>query len=118
MTLAIDWTSTSSVGYPVLFFGVLLGSIIPVVPTGAVVGAAGAGAAKTPDLSMPLVLVLATVAAYIGDVTTYAMARLGGEPAARWLARHQHAERVASVRSQFGRRGWQIVVVGRLVPAG
>jgi membrane protein DedA with SNARE-associated domain/uncharacterized membrane protein YvlD (DUF360 family) len=118
MNVALDWTSTSSIGYPVLFFGVLLGSIIPIVPTGAVVGAAAAVAMTSPDLSIPLVLLISTAAAYIGDVTTYAIARLGGDPAVRWLARHQHADRVSNVRKQFGKRGWQIVVVGRLLPAG
>ena len=33
--LASSWTDASSLGYPVLFGGVLLGSIIPVIPTGA-----------------------------------------------------------------------------------
>jgi hypothetical protein len=37
--LAISWTDAGSIGYPVLFGGVLLGSIVPIVPTGAVVGA-------------------------------------------------------------------------------
>src|ERR1043165_3249550 len=119
MNLALDLTGTSSsVGYPLVFGGVLLGSIIPIVPTGAVVGAGAAVAMTTADLSLPLVLLLSVLGAYIGDVVTYAIARLGGDPAVRWLARHQHADRVASVRAQFARRGWQILVVGRLLPAG
>jgi membrane protein DedA with SNARE-associated domain/uncharacterized membrane protein YvlD (DUF360 family) len=116
--LAIDWTDTSSIGYPLLFGGVLLGSVIPIVPTGALVGAAAAVAMTTTELSIPLVLLVSTLAAFIGDVATYALARLGGEPATRWLARHQHADRVASIREQFTERGWQIAVVGRLLPAG
>ena len=40
--LASGWTDPGSLGYPVLFGGVLLGSVVPVVPTGAVVGAAAA----------------------------------------------------------------------------
>ncbi|SMC92501.1 VTT domain-containing protein [Kibdelosporangium aridum] len=118
MNLALDLTTTSSIGYPVIFFGVLLGSIIPIVPTGAVVGAGAAVAMTTTGLSLPLVLLLSTLGAYVGDVATYAIARLGGDPAVRWLARHQHADRVASIREQFSRRGWQILVVGRLLPAG
>ena len=31
--LAAGWTDGSSIGYPVLFGGVLLGSVVPVVPT-------------------------------------------------------------------------------------
>ncbi|MET0134064.1 MAG: VTT domain-containing protein, partial [Kibdelosporangium sp.] len=114
----IDWSDPSSIGYPLLFGGVLLGSLVPVIPTGAVVGAAAAVAMTTDHLSLPLVLVISTVAAYIGDIATFSLARLGGEPTVRWLSRHQHADRITSVREQFGRRGWQIVVVGRLLPAG
>jgi membrane protein DedA with SNARE-associated domain/uncharacterized membrane protein YvlD (DUF360 family) len=72
----------------------------------------------TDEMSLPLVLLLSTLGAYIGDVITYAIARLGGDPAIRWLSRHQHADRIASIRDQFSRRGWQIVVIGRLLPAG
>jgi membrane protein DedA with SNARE-associated domain len=117
-TLAVDWADTSSIGYPVLVGGVLLGSIVPVVPTGAVVGAAAAVATTTAHLSLPLVLLLATLAAFAGDVVTFAVARLGGEAAVRWVARGQDEERLAAVRRQFVRHGWQIVVVGRLLPAG
>jgi membrane protein DedA with SNARE-associated domain len=34
------------------------------------------------------------------------------------VARGQRPERLAAVRDQFTRRGWQLVVVGRLLPAG
>ncbi|GAA3181119.1 VTT domain-containing protein [Blastococcus jejuensis] len=108
----------STVGYSVLFGGVLLGSIIPVVPTGAVVGAAAAYATTTGSLSLPLVLALATVAALIGDLVTFAVCRFGGPAAVRWVARGQHADRIAEVREQFRVHGWQIIVIGRLLPAG
>jgi membrane protein DedA with SNARE-associated domain len=36
----------------------------------------------------------------------------------RWVARGQHADRIDEVRDQFRRHGWQIIVVGRLLPAG
>ena len=58
--LALDWTDPAAIGYPALVSGVLLGSIVPVVPTGAVVGAAAAVAVTTGDLSLTLVLLLST----------------------------------------------------------
>jgi membrane protein DedA with SNARE-associated domain len=116
--LATDWTDPGSIGYPVLFGGVLLGSIVPIVPTGAVVGAAAALALTTDHLSLPLVLLCATVAAVIGDLVTFAICRFGGPRAVRWISRRQHADRIEQVRGQFRRRGWQIIVVGRLLPAG
>jgi membrane protein DedA with SNARE-associated domain len=116
--LAASWTDPSSLGYPVLFGGVLLGSIVPVVPTGAVVGAAAAIATSSGQLSLPVVLLAATAAALIGDLVTFAVCRFGGPHAVRWVARGQHADRIEEVRGQFRRHGWQIVVVGRLLPAG
>ncbi|MDT7799698.1 MAG: hypothetical protein QOI78_3131 [Actinomycetota bacterium] len=115
----MNWTDPAAIGYPVLFGGVLLGSIIPIVPTGAVVGAAAAVATTTTDhLSLPLVIVVATLGAYVGDVVTFGVPRLGSEAAFRWISRRQPAERLEKARDQFARRGWQIVVIGRLVPAG
>jgi membrane protein DedA with SNARE-associated domain len=116
--LASGWTDGSSIGYPVLFGGVLLGSIVPVVPTGAVVGAAAAFAMTAHELDLVAVLVVATLAAWLGDVVTFAVCRFGGPAAVRWVARGQHAERIEEVRDQFRRHGWQIVVAGRLLPAG
>jgi membrane protein DedA with SNARE-associated domain len=116
--VASSWTDASSLGYPVLFGGVLLGSIVPVIPTGAVVGAAAAVATSTGHLSLPLVVLVATLGALIGDLVTFAICRFGGPTAVRWVARGQHAERIEEVRGQFRDHGWQIIVVGRLLPAG
>ena len=116
--LAAGWTDLSSVGYPLVFAGVLLGSVAPVVPTGAVVGAAAALAVTTDELFLPLVLLLATLGAFLGDVVTFGICRFGGPAAVRWVARGQHAGRIAEVRAQFRQHGWQIIVAGRLLPAG
>jgi membrane protein DedA with SNARE-associated domain len=116
--LASAWTDGSGLGYPLLFGLVLLGSIIPVVPTGAVVGAGAAVATTTDHLSLPLVVLVAAVAALIGDLVTFAICRFGGPTAVHWISRGQHTERIEEVRDQFRRHGWQIIVVGRLLPAG
>jgi membrane protein DedA with SNARE-associated domain len=116
--LASSWTDASAIGYPVVFGGVLLGSVVPVVPTGAVVGAAAAVATSSGHLDLTAVLVLATLAAWTGDLITFAICRFGGPSAVRWIARGQHADRISEVREQFREHGWQIIVVGRLLPAG
>jgi len=85
--LASSWTDGSSLGYPVVFGGVLLGSVVPVVPTGAVVGAAAAVALTTGELSLPLVVLLSTLGAFVGDVITFTICRFGGPTAVRWVAR-------------------------------
>jgi membrane protein DedA with SNARE-associated domain len=116
--LADGWTDPSSLGYPLVFLGVLLGSIVPVVPTGAVVGAAAALALTGDRLTLPAVIVVAVAAAVLGDLVTFSVCRFGGPRALRRVARGQNAERVAEVRGQFERHGWQLVVIGRLLPAG
>lgn len=116
--LASAWTDPSSIGYPVIFGGVLLGSIVPVIPTGAVVGAGAAVALTTHDLNVVLVVLVATAAAVIGDLVTFSICRFGGPKAVRWVSRGQHADRIEQVEGQFRRHGWQIIVVGRLIPAG
>lgn len=114
----LDAADGTSIGYSVVFGGVLLGSIVPVVPTGAVVGAGAAFAVAGDALALPLVLLVATSAALLGDLTTFAVCRFGGPAAVRWVARGQHADRIEEVRDQFRRHGWQIIVAGRLLPAG
>jgi membrane protein DedA with SNARE-associated domain len=111
------------VAYLVVAGGVLFGSILPVVPTGAIVGAAAATAMTSPALSLPVVLVLAFAAALAGDLVTYAVARRGSVPVLDAVAGGRFGgartgERVARVRAAFAERGWLLVLVGRVAPAG
>ena len=97
----------------------LLGSIVPVVPTGAVVGAAAAIATTTDRLSLPLVVARRhRRRRWPATSSPSRICRFGGPSAVRWVARGQHADRIEEVRDQFRRHGWQIIVVGRLLPAG
>ncbi|MEN3300784.1 VTT domain-containing protein [Pseudonocardia sp.] len=114
----MTWSDPQAIGYPLLFGGVLLGSIVPVVPTGAVVGAAAAVAMTTAHLNIVLVVLLATLAAFAGDVLTYGVARIGSDAAIRFVSRGRTPEQLARARQRFAVHGWQLVVVGRLVPAG
>lgn len=116
--LGIDWTDPAALGYPVIFGGVLLGSVVPVVPTGAVVGAGAAIAVSAGTLSLPLVLLVAVAGALLGDLATFGVAKAGSAAAQRWVARGQSRDRLDEVRGQFAKRGALLVVVGRLVPAG
>jgi membrane protein DedA with SNARE-associated domain len=116
--LAADWTDPASYGYPAVFAGVLFGSILPVVPTGAIVGAGAALAVTSDQLNLPRVVVLATLGALIGDLVTFTITRFGGPSAVRWVSRDQHADRIEEVREQFRKHGWLIIVTGRLLPAG
>jgi membrane protein DedA with SNARE-associated domain len=116
--LGIDWTHPASIGYPVIFGGVLLGSIVPVVPTGAVVGAGAAIAVSSGNLNLVLVVLVSLAGALIGDLVTFAAGRGGRGVLARWFARRQSEEKLVSARERLGRQGWLLVVIGRMVPAG
>jgi membrane protein DedA with SNARE-associated domain len=113
----VDWSHPSSIGYPVIFGGVLLGSIVPIIPTGAVVGA-GAALAMTGQLNLVLVVLVAMIGALIGDLITFAAGRGGRGTLARFFERRQSAEKLASAREKLHQRGWLLVVIGRMVPAG
>jgi membrane protein DedA with SNARE-associated domain len=118
LVAAFDWTDPASIGYPALGVGVLLGSVVPVVPTGAVVGAAAAIATTTGRLWLPAVIALATVAALAGDLVTFAAGRAGSGLALRLATRGQTPERLAAMRERFAAHGGRLVVIGRLLPAG
>jgi membrane protein DedA with SNARE-associated domain len=97
---------------------VLLGSIVPVVPTGAVVGAGAAIAVSGGDLDLVLVLVFSTLGALIGDLVTFGAGRGGRGTLARWFEKRQSQEKLDNARARFVERGWLLVVIGRMVPAG
>lgn len=113
----IDWSHPSSIGYPVIFGGVLVGSIVPILPTGAVVGA-GAALAMTGQLNLVLVVLVAMVGALIGDLITFAAGRGGRGSLSRFFERRQSTEKLATAREKLSQRGWLLVVIGRMVPAG
>lgn len=114
----VDWSHPSSIGYPVIFGGVLVGSIVPVLPTGAVVGAGAALAVSGGDLNLVLVVLVAMAGALVGDLVTFAAGRGGRGTLSRFFERRQSAEKLASAREKFVQKGWLLVVVGRMVPAG
>jgi len=106
-----------SAGYPAVALLVFVGSVVPVVPTGAVVSAAVAYAAGAAGESLAAVLAIAALAAFAGDVLTFAASRLGGPRALRRLARIDSAA-VDRTRHRLARRGSLLIVLGRLLPAG
>ncbi|MEU4925413.1 VTT domain-containing protein [Streptomyces yokosukanensis] len=130
---ALAATSTSSVppestqqviGYPSLFLLVLVGALVPVVPTGALVSSAAAVAFhQTAPFSLALVFVTASLAAFLGDAALYWLGRRGmrSRNGSRWLeAIRSRApqERLASAREKLAEHGVAVLVLSRLVPAG
>lgn len=113
-----------AVGYPSLFFLVTLGSLVPVVPTGAVVSGAAAVAFHGSDPFAPaLVFAVASAAAWLGDVGLYWLGRRGARShgGSRWLRRLRERTdpgRLEAARARLADHGTVVLVLSRLVPAG
>lgn len=98
---------------------VLIGSIVPVVPTGAVVSATAVVALHRDLVTPVLVIAVGALAAYLGDGVVFAICRRGGEAVTRRL--HLSAKPVKAaeaVRERLRKRPVTVLLISRLIPAG
>jgi membrane protein DedA with SNARE-associated domain len=122
---AVPTASTQqALGYPSLFLLVLIGALVPVVPTGALVSSAAVVAFhQTAPLTLALVFVTASTAAFLGDMALYWLGRRGmkSKNGSRWLeAIRSRApeERLTQAQGKLADHGVAVLVLSRLVPAG
>ncbi len=117
-------STQQAAGYPSLFVLVVLGSLVPVVPTGALVSSAAAVAFHhTAPFSLLLVFLVASAAAFLGDLGLYWLGARGvrSKNGSRWLERLRERsapERLEQARTRLEEHGVQVLVLSRLVPAG
>ncbi|MEU5084494.1 MULTISPECIES: DedA family protein [Streptomyces] len=117
-------STQQAVGYPSLFLLVLIGALVPVVPTGALVSSAAVVAFhQRAPYSPALVFVTASLAAFLGDAALYWLGRRGmrSRSGSRWLAAiraRAPEERLARARGKLAEHGTAVLVLSRLVPAG
>ncbi|MEO3974581.1 VTT domain-containing protein [Streptomyces sp. CAU 1734] len=117
-------STQQAVGYPTLFLLVALGALVPVVPTGAVVSSAAVVAFhQTAPLSLLFVFLVASSAAFAGDVTLYWLGLRGvrsknGSRRLRELREHASPERLEQAREKLADHGVTVLVLSRLIPAG
>ncbi|WP_328767561.1 DedA family protein [Streptomyces sp. NBC_00286] len=117
-------TTQQAVGYPSLFLLVLIGALVPVVPTGALVSSAAVVAFhQTAPFSLLIVFVVASFAAFLGDVALYWLGKrgMGSKNGSRWLqALRERApeDRLKQAQERLDTHGVTVLVVSRLVPAG
>ncbi|AIS01439.1 DedA family protein [Streptomyces glaucescens] len=117
-------TTQQAIGYPTLFLLVLVGALVPVVPTGALVsGAAVVAFHRTAPFSLALVFVTAALAAFCGDIALYWLGRRGmtSKNGSRWLAAiraRAPEDRLAQAQEKLAGHGVAVLVLSRLVPAG
>ncbi|WP_225826079.1 DedA family protein [Streptomyces naphthomycinicus] len=117
-------SAQQAVGYPSLFLLVLIGALVPVVPTGALVSSAAVVAFhRTAPLSLAFVFATASAAAFCGDIALYWLGRRGmrSKNGSRWLEAiraRAPEERLAQAREKLAEHGVAVLVLSRLVPAG
>ncbi|QNE79050.1 DedA family protein [Streptomyces finlayi] len=119
-----DESTQQAVGYPSLFLLVALGSLVPVVPTGALVSSAAVVAFhRTAPFSLLVVFAVASAAAFLGDICLYWLGQRGmrsrnGSKWLRALSDRAAPERLAQAQEKLGAHGGTVLVLSRLVPAG
>lgn len=117
-------STQQAIGYPSLFLLVLIGALVPVVPTGALVSSAAVVAFHhAAPFALALVFVTASTAAFLGDATLYWLGRRGmrSKNGSRWLeAIRSRApeDRLAQAQRKLADHGVAVLVLSRLVPAG
>jgi membrane-associated protein len=107
---------TSPVLYPALTALTALDGVLPMIPSEAIVLAAGVFAhAAMPSLL--LVVASAGLGAFLGDHLAYGVARSVFGP--RLIGRSKHLSRaVAAAARQLNRRGGPLIVASRFLPGG
>ncbi|MFI1721483.1 DedA family protein [Streptomyces sp. NPDC020489] len=117
-------STQQALGYPSLFLLVLIGALVPVIPTGALVSSAAVVAFhQTAPFALALVFVTASLAAFLGDAALYWLGRRGmtSKNGSRWLeAIRSRApeDRLAQAQEKLADHGVGVLVLSRLVPAG
>ncbi|MGR8007232.1 DedA family protein [Streptomyces hypolithicus] len=117
-------TTQQAIGFPALFLLVVLGALLPVVPTGALVSTASVVAFHQSDpFALLVVFALASSAAFLGDIGLYWLGLRGvrSKNGSKWLqtlrgrAAPDHLERARRGLTEHRSR---VLVLSRLVPAG
>ncbi|NEE28477.1 DedA family protein, partial [Streptomyces sp. SID7982] len=104
-------STQQAVGYPTLFALVSLGSLVPVVPTGALVSSAAVVAFhQTSPLALLFVFLVASSAAFLGDICLYWLGQRGvrSNHGSKWLAaitRRAAPERLAQAQEKLAEHG-------------
>jgi membrane protein DedA with SNARE-associated domain len=106
-------------GLASLFFIVLVGAVLPVVPTGAAVSAAAAVAWHRDEYTVVAVVAVGALAAYGGDAVMFALCRAGGEALTRRIQLSRRPIELAeTMKHRIEQRPIAALLVSRLVPAG
>ncbi|MFB7417469.1 DedA family protein [Streptomyces sp. NPDC056210] len=117
-------STQQAVGYPSLFLLVVIGALVPVIPTGALVSSAAVVAFhQAAPFSLLLVFGVSALAAFLGDMALYWLGQrgMGSKNGSKWLAAIRDRapeERLAQAQDKLADHGVMVLVLSRLVPAG
>ncbi|WP_243696226.1 DedA family protein [Labedella phragmitis] len=132
LSAAVEDVVMASVGLPYLLLIVaalcLIDAVFPVVPSESVliavatvsVSAVSTGATSSASAGPPLwaLVLVAALAAWVGDHLVFHLGRRVGPERWRWMRRARVAQGIGWARAALARRGGLYIVTGRFIPGG
>jgi membrane protein DedA with SNARE-associated domain len=97
---------------------VLVGAVLPVLPTGAAVAAGAVLAGHDKPIGLVGVLIAGAAGAYLGDLVVYAACRAGGVRLARRVGWLRDNASLDALRVRLDEHEVTVLLTSRLVPGG
>jgi len=102
----------------VLAGAVLIGAVLPVLPTGAAVSAGAVLASHSNPIGLVGVLIAGAGGAYLGDLIVYAGCRFGGERLAKRIGWLRDNASLDTLRDRLAEHEIGVLLTSRLIPGG
>jgi membrane protein DedA with SNARE-associated domain len=97
---------------------VLIGAVLPVLPTGAAVSAGAVLASHSHPIGLVGVLIAGAGGAYVGDLIVYAGCRFGGERLAKRIGWLRDNASLDALRDRLAEHEIGVLLTSRLIPGG
>lgn len=97
---------------------VLIGAVLPVLPTGAAVSAGAVLASHSHPIGLVGVLIAGAAGAYVGDLIVYAGCRFGGERLAKRIGWLRDNASLDALRIRLAEHEISVLLTSRLIPGG
>jgi membrane protein DedA with SNARE-associated domain len=97
---------------------VLIGAVLPILPTGAAVSAGAVLASHSNPLGLVGVLIAGAGGAYLGDLIVYAGCRAGGEKLAQRVGWLRNNASLDALRVRLAEHEITVLLTSRLIPGG
>jgi membrane protein DedA with SNARE-associated domain len=97
---------------------VLIGAVLPVLPTGAAVSAGAVLASHSNPVGLVGVLIAGAAGAYVGDLIVYAGCRFGGERLAKRVGWLRNNGSLDTLRERLAEHEIGVLLTSRLIPGG